>query len=83
MSGNSHTLITPSKKPPYFVGRPIEFTGYVDDFERAIAGIEFSLDGGDSWTPYATEAVDKERGVRWRFVYTPQKPGSPSKCFLP
>lgn len=70
-----HNLLSPSKKPPYFVGRPIEFTGYVDDFERAIAGIEFSLDGGSSWTPYATEAVDKERGVRWRFVYTPQKPG--------
>ena len=71
----AHRLLAPSKKPPYFAGRPIEFTGYVDDFERAIAGIEFSLDGGASWTAYATEHVDKERGVRWRFVYTPQTPG--------
>lgn len=68
-------LLSPSKKPPYFVGRPIEFAGYVDDFEHAIAGIEFSLDGGDTWTAYETRAVDKERGVRWKFVYTPEKPG--------
>lgn len=72
---DAQRLLSPSRKPPYFAGRPIEFQGYVDDFQQAIAGIEFSLDGGVTWTSYATHAVDKERGVRWRFVYTPEAPG--------
>lgn len=67
--------IEPADRPPYYAGHPIAFSGYVDDFERPIAAMEFSLDGGDSWTAYPTEAVDKNRGVNWSFVYTPPRPG--------
>lgn len=67
--------LAPATRPPYYVGRPIEFSGYVDDFDRTIAAMEFSLDDGASWTAYPTEAVDKSRGVNWRFVYTPTAPG--------
>ena len=56
-------------------GAPIEFAGYVDDFDRTICAMEFSLDDGASWTAYPTAAVDKSRGVNWRFVYTPETPG--------
>ena len=58
-----------------YAGQPIEFAGYVDDFDRTICAMEFSLDDGASWTAYPTAAVDKSRGVNWRFVYTPETPG--------
>lgn len=67
--------LAPRTQPPYYAGRPIAFSGYVDDFERPIAAMEFSLDGGTSWTAYPTEAVDKSRGVNWQFVYTPPRAG--------
>ncbi len=67
--------VAPRTKPPYYAGRPIEFSGYVDDFDRAICAMEFSLDDGASWTAYPTAAVDKSRGVNWQFVYTPEQPG--------
>lgn len=47
----------------------------MDDFDRTICAMEFSLDDGASWTAYPTAAVDKSRGVNWRFVYTPETPG--------
>ena len=67
--------LAPHTRPPYYAGQPIEFAGYVDDFDRTICAMEFSLDDGASWTAYPTAAVDKSRGVNWRFVYTPEAPG--------
>ena len=67
--------VAPRTQPPYFAGCPIEFSGYVDDFDRTICAMEFSLDDGASWTAYPTATVDKSRGVNWRFVYTPEAPG--------
>lgn len=67
--------LAPATRPPYYVGCPIEFSGYVDDFDRTICAMEFSLDDGASWTAYPTAAVDKSRGVNWRFVYTPEHAG--------
>ncbi|MEC4273682.1 tyrosine-protein phosphatase [Adlercreutzia sp. R25] len=75
MTGSSEKPLAPSTRPPYYVGCPIELSGYVDDFDRTICAMEFSLDDGTSWTAYPTTAVDKSRGVNWRFVYTPQSPG--------
>ncbi len=72
---NAQTTASPAAEPPFYARRPILFTGYVDDFETAITAMEFSLDGGVSWTPYPTEAVDKSRGVNWSVVYTPPRPG--------
>ena len=43
-----------SVEPPYFVGRVVGFSGWVDDFEHSIAAVQFSLDGGVHWTEYAT-----------------------------
>ena len=64
-----------SAEPPYFTGRAIGFSGWVDDFAHNIAAVQFSLDGGEHWTQYATPGVTAERGVRWSFAYTPQRPG--------
>lgn len=59
----------------YRVGEPIEFSGYADDYDTAIAAVEFSLDGGAHWTTYPVEGADARRWVRWRFSYTPTEPG--------
>ena len=57
------------------VGEDVLFEGYADDFEGAIRGVQFSLDGGLSWTTYETVGVRDDRGVRWSFVYRPQQAG--------
>lgn len=75
MAPNTENPIAPASQPPYYAGRPIAFSGYVDNFENPITAMEFSLDGGASWTPYPTAAVDKRRGVNWSFVYTPPQLG--------
>ncbi len=64
-----------STQPPYFAGYPIGFSGWADDFERNIAAIQFSLDGGEHWTEYATPGVSAERGIRWQFAFTPPRAG--------
>ena len=66
---------TPEAALIHRVGEPIEFVGYADDFEHAVAGVQFSLDDGASWTTYPTEGVREDRGVRWTFAYTPQVAG--------
>ena len=75
VADTSDNPLAPRTRPPYYAGAPIEFAGYVDDFDRTICAMEFSLDDGASWTAYPTAAVDKSRGVNWRFVYTPEAPG--------
>lgn len=71
----NHPDLHISTQPPYFAGQPIGFSGWVDDFERSIAAIQFSLDGGEHWTEYATPGVSAERGVRWQFAFTPPRAG--------
>lgn len=60
----THSNVHISTQPPYFADCPIGFSGWTDDFERNIAAIQFSLDGGNHWTEYATPGVSSERGVR-------------------
>lgn len=38
------------------VGEPLTFEGYADDYDKAIVAMEFSLDGGTTWTRHATKA---------------------------
>lgn len=59
----------------HIVGESIAFSGYVDDFERSIAAVEFSLDDGAHWTRYATPGARSDKGVHWQFAYTPQEAG--------
>ena len=51
------------------------FEGYADDYDRAIKAVEFSMDGGVTWTSFPTKGAEAGRWVRWRFTYTPQSPG--------
>lgn len=57
------------------VGQPIGFCGFADSVGEGVRGIEFSLDGGESWTRYDTPGTRPDKGVNWRFTYTPEVPG--------
>ncbi|MEG0323865.1 MAG: molybdopterin-binding protein [Raoultibacter sp.] len=57
------------------VGEPIVFEGYADDFDKAIIGVEFSLDEGETWTYYDTPDMGTDKLVTWRFSYTPDHSG--------
>jgi len=57
------------------VGEDVLFEGYADDFEGHVAGVQFSLDNGLTWTTYETSGAQEDRGVRWSFVYRPQQAG--------
>lgn len=59
----------------FAVGDQIIFEGYADDCGAAIAAVEFSLDGGETWTPCETKDATSERWVYWSFGYTTQAPG--------
>lgn len=58
------------------VGEALEFEGYADDYDRAIVGVQFSLDEGATWTMCETPQASAGCWVRWRFAYTPERPGS-------
>lgn len=58
------------------VGEPMRFEGWADDFDKRIVAIEFSLDGGKTWTSRQTSGADAVRWVWWTFDWTPERPGS-------
>lgn len=60
----------------FAVGDLIAFEGYADDCGTAIAAIEFSLDGGETWTAYETEGANGEQWVYWHFEYVAEAAGS-------
>lgn len=57
-------------------GKPYTFEGYADSFDNEVTAIEFSMDGGQTWTSYATEGATDERWVNWKFTYTPEEEGA-------
>ncbi len=60
----------------FSVGEPVTFEGYADDYDKAIARVEFSLDGGETWTGYDTASASSDKWVYWYFTYTPEAPGA-------
>lgn len=57
------------------IGEPMLFEGWADDFDKRIVAIEFSLDGGASWTRQDVKGADAVRWVWWRFEWTPEAAG--------
>ena len=41
----------------YRVGEPIHFEGYADDYDKAMTGMQFSMDNGKTWTEYPTDGA--------------------------
>lgn len=57
------------------VGDELVFSGYADDCGTSIAAVEFSLDGGKTWTTCRTKDARADRWVAWNFAYTAEKIG--------
>ena len=57
------------------LGRPIRFSGFVDDFGSQTAAIQFSLDDGRHWTSYPVQDIIDGSGVSWTFAFTPTQAG--------
>jgi DMSO/TMAO reductase YedYZ molybdopterin-dependent catalytic subunit len=60
----------------FSVGDKLVFEGYADDAGQPIAAVEFSLDGGETWTAYETKDTTSEKWVYWYFGYTCEAEGS-------
>lgn len=58
------------------LGDTVFFEGYADDLGDPIVAVEFSLDGGETWTSYATDGATAESWVYWQFGYTPEATGT-------
>jgi DMSO/TMAO reductase YedYZ molybdopterin-dependent catalytic subunit len=53
-------------------GQPYEFTGYAYAYDKRIVAMEFSMDGGVTWTRYETPDTTNANWVIWHFTYTPE-----------
>lgn len=53
-------------------GKPYTFSGYATAWDKRIAGVEFSMDGGVTWTRFDTPEVNMDNWVIWNFTYTPE-----------
>lgn len=62
------------------VGEEVTFEGYADDCGDAIAAVEFSMDGGKTWTAYETAEATADRWVYWSFSFTPEAEGEYELC---
>ena len=60
----------------FAVGDQITFEGYADDFDKAITAVEFSMDGGETWTTCATDGATAEKWVYWSFSYVTEAAGT-------
>ncbi|MEY8563106.1 hypothetical protein AALA21_08690 [Eggerthellaceae bacterium 3-80] len=58
-----------------YVGKPMLFEGWADDYDKRIVAVEFSLDEGTSWTRHETTGADAVRWVWWTFEWTPDEEG--------
>lgn len=58
------------------VGDQVIFEGYADDFGTPVTAVEFSLDGGETWTAGSTEGATADRWVYWYFGYTTEAAGT-------
>lgn len=65
-----------SAETAFALGDTITFEGYADDCGSPITAVEFSMDGGETWTVYDTEDTTAERWVYWTFSVTPDVPGN-------
>lgn len=60
----------------FSVGDKISFEGYADDFNTAISAVEFSMDGGETWTSFETKNASPRLWVYWNFDYVAEETGT-------
>lgn len=52
-------------------GEPYTFSGYAAAWDQPITAIEFSMDGGQTWTSCDTTDASVNQWVSWQFTWTP------------
>ena len=57
-------------------GQLYTFEGYADAINEQVTAVEFSMDGGATWTSFDTSDSDKKKWVYWYFTFTPEDPGA-------
>ena len=69
------SLINRADGCEFAVGKEIVFEGYADDCGSAISAVEFSMDGGETWTACATPNTTTDKWVMWNFSFMPEEAG--------
>lgn len=57
-------------------GEPHTFEGYAHAYQLGIANVEFSMDGGETWTTFDTMESTDGKWVYWYFTWTPPAEGA-------
>lgn len=52
-------------------GEPYTFEGWAHGWDQAIAGVEFSMDGGVTWERFDTPNTTNRKWVHWTYTWTP------------
>lgn len=68
-------IMNRADKADFAAGDHIVFQGYADDYDVAIAAIEFSMDGGQTWTSCETTGADAGKWVYWEFGIDAEEAG--------
>ena len=58
------------------VGDMVFFEGYADDCGVKVASVEFSMDGGETWTSFDASSSNAEDWVYWHFDYVAETAGT-------
>ncbi|MGI6151509.1 MAG: molybdopterin-dependent oxidoreductase [Christensenellales bacterium] len=69
-------IVNRMKGTEFALGEQITFEGYADDIGSPICAVEFSLDGGETWTAHETAGATADRWVYWRFSYVADTAGT-------
>lgn len=65
---NKIKLLNDTDGIEFGIGDDITFEGVADDLGSPITAIEFSLDGGVTWTSCSTEGATADKWVNWKFT---------------
>ena len=69
------SIMNDAKDAVFNLGESIQFEGYADDCRSAVAAVEFSMDGGETWTVCETPNATTDRWVYWYFTIAPEAAG--------
>ena len=70
------SIVNRADRNTFRVGDRISFEGYADDCGDPIAAVEFSMDGGESWTRCETAGATADRWVCWKFAFDAEAAGA-------
>ena len=69
------SIMNDAKDAVFNLGESIQFEGYADDCRSAVAAVEFSMDGGETWIVCETLNATTDRWVYWYFTIAPEAAG--------